>query len=146
LLLEELEERRGRGEEMPREFRYKGYSIEELKKMSLDEFAKLLPARQRRSILRGFTPAQKKLIEKIRKYREKGIKKPIKTHCRDMIILPEMVGMIIMVHNGKEFIPVEITPERIGHYLGEFALTRKRVQHGAPGVGATRSSKFIPLK
>ena len=131
---------------MPREFRYKGYSIEELKKMSLDEFAKLLPARQRRSILRGFTPAQKKLIEKIRKYREKGIKKPIKTHCRDMIILPEMVGMIIMVHNGKEFIPVEITPERIGHYLGEFALTRKRVQHGAPGVGATRSSKFIPLK
>jgi len=131
---------------MPREFRYRGYTVEELQRMDLSEFAKLLPARQRRSILRGLTPAQKKLLEKIRKYKERGINKPIKTHCRNMIILPEMVGLTIMVHNGKEYIPVEITPERIGHYLGEFALTRKRVQHSAPGVGATRSSKFIPLK
>ena len=131
---------------MAKEFTYRGYRIEELQKMPLSEFANLLPARQRRSLLRGLTPYQKRLLEKVRKYRERGIKKPIKTHCRNMIILPEMVGMIFLVHNGKEFVHVEATPERIGHYLGEFAPTRKRVQHSAPGVGATRSSKFIPLK
>ncbi|MEM3151636.1 MAG: ribosomal protein S19 family protein, partial [Candidatus Bathyarchaeia archaeon] len=72
--------------------------------------------------------------------------KPIKTHCRDMIILPEMVGLTILVHNGKEFVPVEIKPEMIGHYLGEFAITNKRVVHGAPGIGASRSSMYVPLK
>ncbi len=131
---------------MVKKFTYRGYTVEELQKISLEEFAKLVPARQRRSLLRGFTDAQKKLLEKIRKYKEKGITKPIKTHCRDMVIIPEMIGMTIMVYNGKEFIPVEITPEKLGHYLGEFAPTRKRVVHGAPGVGATRSSKYVPLK
>ncbi len=126
-------------------FTYRGYTIEELKKMSLQEFAKLLPARERRSLLRGLTPAQKKLLEKIRKAREKG-KNRVRTHCRDMIILPEMVGMIIEVHNGKDFIPVEITPEKIGHRLGEFAPTTKRVQHGSPGIGATKSSMHLPIK
>ena len=114
--------------------------------MPLERFAQLLPARQRRSILRGFTPEQKKLLEKIRKYKEKGIDKPIRTHCRDMIILPEMVGVKMAVHNGKDFVVFEIVPEMIGHRLGEFSQTRKRVVHGTPGVGATRSSMFIPLK
>jgi small subunit ribosomal protein S19 len=125
-------------------FTYRGYTLEELQRMSLEEFAKLLPARERRSLLRGFTEQEKKLLQKIRKY--KGTNKFIRTHCRDMIILPEMVGMTIGVHNGKEFIPVTIKPEMIGHRLGEFALTRKQVKHSAPGVGATRSSKFVPLK
>lgn len=73
-------------------------------------------------------------------------KNNVRTHLRDMIILPSMVGRTVKIHNGKEFISVEIQPDMIGHYLGEFALTRKEVKHGSAGLGATRSSKFIPLK
>ncbi len=131
---------------MPRVFTYRGYTLEELRKMPLTEFAKLLSARERRTIMRGFSPKHKRLLEKIRKWKEKKIDKPIRTHLRDMIILPEMVGMKFAVHNGKEFIVVEIVPEMIGHRLGDFALTRKRVVHSAPGVGATRSSMYVPLK
>ncbi|MCD6557782.1 MAG: 30S ribosomal protein S19 [Candidatus Aenigmarchaeota archaeon] len=125
-------------------FTYRGKTLEELKKMSLDDFIALLPARQRRSLKRGLSPRQKKLLKKIRMF--KGKDKLIRTHARDMVILPEMVGSKIGVHNGKEFKTVEITPEMIGHYLGEFAQTRKPVKHSAPGFGATRSSKFVPLK
>ncbi|MCX8202969.1 MAG: 30S ribosomal protein S19 [Nitrososphaeria archaeon] len=114
--------------------------------MSMDEFIKLLPSRQRRSLKRGLTDAQRKLLEKVRKYRRLGINKPIRTHARDMVILPEMVGMTIAVHNGKEFVQVEIVPEMIGHRLGEFAMTNKRVVHGRPGIGATKSSMYVPLK
>lgn len=134
---------------MPREFRYRGYTIEQLQSMSMDEFISLLPSRQRRSLLRGLTTEQKTLLMKIRKAREamrQGKKMVIKTHCRDMIVLPEMVGLTIHVHNGKEFVPVEITPEMIGHYLGEFAITNKPVKHGTPGIGASRSSMYVPLK
>ncbi len=133
---------------MPREFTYRGYTLAQLQQMSMDEFIKLLPARQRRSLLRGLTEQQKILLTKIRKAKSqsKGNSKPIKTHCRDMIILPEMVGLTILVHNGKDFVPVEIKPEMIGHYLGEFAITNKRVIHGAPGIGASRSSMYVPLK
>ena len=127
---------------MPK-FMYRGKTLEELLQMNINEFAELLPARERRSLKRGLTERQKKLLEKIRKY--KG-KKLIRTHDRDMIILPEMVGAKIGVHNGKEFVVIEIKPEMIGHRLGEFAPTRKRVQHSAPGFGATRSSKFVPIK
>ncbi len=130
---------------MARVFTYRGFKLEELTKMPLDEFVKLLPARQRRTLKRGLTPAQKKLMEKIKKAK-RGEKIKIKTHCRDMIVLPEMVGLTIFVHNGKEFQKVDIKPEMIGHYLGEFAPTRKRVVHGAPGMGATRSSMYVPLK
>ena len=124
----------------PREFRYRGYTLEELQKMSLEEFAKLLPARERRKIKRGFTEQEEKLLRKLRK---KGW---ARTHCRDMIVLPEMVGKTIYVHNGKEFVRVDIKPEMIGHRLGEFAQTRKFEKHSGPGVGATRSSKYVPLK
>ena len=134
---------------MPKQFTYKGYTLEELQKMPMDEFIKLLPARQRRSLLRGLTEAQRILLEKIRKAKKamkEGKKVVIKTHVRDMIILPEMVGLTIHVYNGREFVPVEIKPEMIGHYLGEFAITCKPVKHGAPGVGASRSSMYVPLK
>ncbi|MEM2890419.1 MAG: 30S ribosomal protein S19 [Candidatus Hadarchaeum sp.] len=131
---------------MPKRFTYRGYTLEELQKLPLDDFAMLLPARQRRSLLKGFTPKQRKLIEKIRKARASGKDAPIRTHCRDMVIIPEMVGLKFAVHNGKEFSVVEIKPEMIGHRLGEFALTRKRVIHGTPGIGATRSSMYVPLK
>ncbi len=132
-----------------RKFRYRGYTLEQLLQMSMDEFAKLLPARQRRSLMRGFTEAQRILLRKIKKARQKmlrGEKVVIKTHVRDMIILPEMVGLTIAVYNGKEFIPVKITPEMIGHYLGEFSPTCKPVKHGEPGLKATKSTLHVALK
>ncbi len=132
-----------------KKFRYRGKTLEELLEMPMDELINLLPARQRRSLKRGLTEAQVKLLAKIRKARQlmaKGKRVVIKTHVRDMIILPEMIGLTIAVYNGKEFIPVRITPEMIGHYLGEFSPTCKRVQHGEPGLKATRSSMFVSLK
>ncbi|HEW93245.1 30S ribosomal protein S19 [Candidatus Geothermarchaeota archaeon] len=130
-----------------REFRYRGYTLEELQKMDIEEFAKLLPSKLRRYLLRGnFTPEARKLLEKVRKAKEGKYNKPIRTHIREMPILPIMVGLTIYVHNGKEFVPVEIKPEMIGKRLGEFAHTIKPVKHGMPGVGATRSSLYIPTK
>ncbi|MCD6404058.1 30S ribosomal protein S19 [Nanoarchaeota archaeon] len=129
-----------------KEFTYRGKTLEELKQMSIKEFAQLLPARQRRSLLRGFTPEQKKLLRKVELALQGKYDKPIRTHERDMIILPSFVGLKFAVHNGKDFVVFEVKPEMIGHYLGEFSPTRKRVQHGAPGVGASRSSKFVPIK
>jgi small subunit ribosomal protein S19 len=134
---------------MPREFAYRGYNLNQLQSMSMDEFINLLPSRQRRSLHRGLTPEQRILLEKIRKAKEslrQGDNKPIRTHVRDIIILPEMVGTTILVHNGKEFVKLEIRPEMIGHYLGEFAITNKPVKHGTPGIGASRSSMYVPLK
>jgi small subunit ribosomal protein S19 len=131
---------------MPKAFTYRGYTIEQVQTMSMDQFIMLLNSRMRRSLKR-VSPRQKKFLEKIRRLKV-GDKKEIKirTHKRDVIILPEMIGLTIHVHNGKEFIPVEITPDHIGHYLGEFAPTTKKVSHGNPGVGATRSSLYVPLK
>jgi small subunit ribosomal protein S19 len=134
---------------MPREFAYRGNTLNQLQNMSMDEFINLLPSRQRRSLHRGLTPEQRILLEKIRKAKEdagKGGSKVVKTHVRDIIILPEMVGTTILVHNGKDFVSVEIKPEMIGHYLGEFAITNKPVKHGTPGIGASRSSMYVPLK
>lgn len=135
---------------MPKKFTYRGYTLEELKKLPLEYFAKLLPSRQRRAILRlvrGLRPEEKKLLSKVREISKKGDGETIiRTHLREMVILPEMVGLKFGVHNGKEFVVVEIKPEMIGHRLGEFSQTRKKVTHGAPGIGATRSSMFVPLK
>ena len=134
---------------MPREFAYRGYTLEQLQGMSMDEFITMLPARQRRSLHRGLKPEQRILLEKLRKTKEdlkQGGEVAVKTHVRSMIILPEMVGMKLLIHNGKEFVAVEIKPEMIGHYLGEFAITNKPVKHGTPGIGASRSSMYVPLK
>jgi len=136
---------------VPREFTYRGYTLEQLREMSMDQFIRLLPSRQRRSLQRGLNHVQLRLLEKVREHiemlrRGEKPKKPIKTHARDMVILPEMVGLTIHVYNGKEFVPVEIKPEMIGHRLGEFAMTNKPVKHGRAGVGATRSSMYVPLK
>jgi len=135
---------------MPKEFHYRGYGLTDLLAMSMDEFIRLLPSRQRRSLQRGLSPDRRKLLEAIRKMKQgsaEGQKGPgIKTHARDMIILPEMVGATVLVHNGKEFVALEIRPEMIGHYIGEFAITNKPVKHGVPGIGASRSSMYVPLK
>lgn len=122
------------------EFTYRGYAPARLKKMKIEDFASLMNARQRRRIKRGLKEEDGKLLEKIKS------KDVVRTHQRDMFVLPNMVGKKIGIHNGKSFEYVEIKPEMIGHYLGEFALTRKKVAHGVAGVGATRSSKYIPLK
>ncbi len=134
---------------MPREFTYRGHTIDELQNMSMDEFIRLLPSRQRRSLQRGLTPEQRILLENIRRVKKvspEEEKTVVKTHTRDMIILPEMVSVTILVHNGKEFTAVEIAPEMIGSYLGEFAITHKSVKHGSPGIGASRSSMYVPLR
>ncbi len=126
---------------MAKEFKWQGLTEEQIKQLDLKEFTKMVPARQRRSLKRGFTEQQKVLLKKI----EKG-EKNIKTHCRNMVILPQMIGLLLKVHNGKEFVPFSITPDMMGHYLGEFALTRKGVSHSAAGVGATRSSKAVSAR
>ena len=126
---------------MKKEFKFRGKSLQELKSLSLKEFAQLLNSRQRRSLSRGLTDQQKILLDKVKR-KEKNIK----THSRDMIILPEMESVSVKVYNGKEFVIVNITPEMIGHYIGEFALTRKKVAHHAPGIGATRSSASLSVK
>jgi small subunit ribosomal protein S19 len=136
-------------DKMPREFTYRGCTFEELQAMSMDDFIRMLPSRQRRSLKRGLTRGQRILLENIRRAKEtqkEGENTVVKTHARDMVILPEMVGVTVLVHNGKEFNPVEIAAEMIGHYLGEFAITNKAVKHGSPGIGASRSSMYVPLK
>lgn len=132
-----------------KEFSYRGHSLQSIEGMSMDEFINLLPSRQRRSLQRGLTPEQRILLEKLRVVKEQqkqGKEVNLKTHVRDLIILPEMVGAKIAVHNGKEFVAIEIKPDMIGHYLGEFAITNKPVRHGTPGIGASRSSMYVPLK
>ncbi len=129
--------------------KYRGKTILELLEMPMDEIVKLLPSRARRSLRRGLSEEKKKLLEKVimaRRALEQGKKVVIKTHVRDMVILPIMVGLTIAVHNGKEYVPVTITPEMIGHYLGEYSITTKKVEHGEPGLKATRSSLFVAMK
>lgn len=123
-------------------FEFRGKTLEEVKAMSLAEFSRIIPSRERRVIKRGFTEKEKMLLAKIRKNPQKFYR----TRCREMVIVPEMLGVKIGIHNGKEYVSVEIKPEMLGHRLGEFAMTRKPVKHSAPGFGATRSSKFVPLK
>jgi small subunit ribosomal protein S19 len=126
-------------------FTYRGFRLDEIKKMKAEEFANLLPSRQRRTLLRGASDKQKKFMSKIERARS-GEKVKLYTHCRDVVITPEFLELTINVYNGKEFVKVKIIPEMLGHYLSEFSLTRGRVRHGMPGIGATKSSLYIPLK
>lgn len=131
---------------MVRKFEYRGLPMKELEAMPLATLFNLFNARQRRSLSRGITSGKRKLIERIKKAKTEGSAEPIKTHLRDLIIMPYMVGVTVQVYSGKEFQPVTITVEMVGHYIGEYVITNKRVNHGAPGVGASRSSLYVPLK
>ncbi|MGP8125542.1 MAG: 30S ribosomal protein S19 [Nitrososphaerales archaeon] len=131
---------------MPKEFRYRGKSIEELTSMSTESLLVLLPSRARRSLNRGVSDEKRKILEDARAIKEGRYQGQIKTHARDMIVLPLMVGLTIGVHNGKEFVPLEVKAEMIGRYLGEFVITNKKVVHGTPGIGSSRSSLYVPLK
>ena len=129
------------------EFTYRGHTLEELQDMDLEDVAELLPARQRRSITRGLSVEKQKLLDEAREAgEEETANDPIRTHLRDMPIVPEMVGLTFAVYTGQSFERVNVEPEMLGHYLGEFQLTRTSVEHGQAGIGATRSSKFVPLK
>lgn len=128
---------------------YRGHKLSDLVQMNMDSLIELLPSRRRRTLKRGLPPRQKKLLVKLRtarKAKKKGKDVIVKTHCRDMVILPEMVDLTIGVHNGKEFVRVKILPQMIGHVLGEFSNPMKVVKHGNPGIGATKSSAYVPLK
>ncbi len=131
---------------MPREYKYRGHSLEQLQGMSFESFLGLLPSRQRRTLNRGISEEKKKLIEETRLAKDGKLKGPIKTHARDMVVLPSMVGLTIQVHSGKEFVALEIKQEMVGHYIGEYVITNKKVVHGTPGIGASRSSLYVPLK
>ena len=138
-------------ERRKKEFRWRGFSLEELQAMPLyppeddpdaTSIATLMPSRVKRSLARGMNPECEKLLERVRESNGRVVR----THCRGMYILPEMVGTTIGVHDGKNFVNIEIAPQMIGHSLGEFAKTRKSVTHTGPGVGATRSSQHVALK
>lgn len=130
-----------------RKFTYRGYTVDELHGMSLENFVKLVPSKERRYLMRQkYGDEGKVLLKKIQLAAEGKYNKPIRTHVREMVILPIMIGLTIHVYNGKEFVPIEIKPEMVGKRLGEFALSVKPVKHGMPGVGATRSSLYIPTK
>ncbi len=129
---------------MPRrreEFTYRGFTIDELKAKGISELLPLMPSRPRRKIVRGFSRGEETLLAKVRSGDEK-----VRTHLREMLVMPEMIGKTIEIYNGKEFLKVEFQPESVFHYLGEFALTRKKISHGSAGIGATRGSKYVPLK
>lgn len=132
---------------MAKEFIFKGKKLAELKQMDIKEFSKYTTTRARRSLLRGMTEAERKFYAKVDKVLKLGEqKKPIRTHARNVVVIPKLIDLEIAIFNGKEFKIVKITEEMLGHYLGEFSHTRNNVQHGQPGVGASRSSKFIPIK
>ncbi|PAA63033.1 hypothetical protein BOX15_Mlig010415g1 [Macrostomum lignano] len=133
-----------------RKYYYRGVELDQLLDMSIDQFSELATCRIRRRLNRGLKRKHQSLLKRLRKAKKECVvgEKPatVKTHLRNMPVLPEMVGSIVGVYNGKTFNAVEVKPDMIGHYLGEFSLTYKPVKHGRPGIGATHSSRFIPLK
>merc|ERR1712198_76806 len=133
-----------------KKFSFRGVDLDQLLDLTSEQLMELVHARARRRFTRGLKMKPLALMKKLRKAKKEAppLEKPavVKTHLRNMIVLPDMIGSIVGVHNGKTFNQVEIKPEMIGHYLGEFSMTYKPVRHGRPGIGATHSSRFIPLK
>ncbi|CAM9545650.1 unnamed protein product [Ascophyllum nodosum] len=132
-----------------RKFTFRGVDLDKLLDLSMEEFMELVHARARRRMSRGLKRKPMALIKRLRKAKKNAApgEKPkgIKTHLRSMLIVPEMIGSIVGIYNGKSMNGVEIKPEMVGHYLGEFSITYKPVRHGRPGIGSTNSSRFIPL-
>lgn len=131
-----------------KKFSYRGKDIGSLINMTMDQMSELLRSRQRRRLRRKMHQRYGRFIKKlgeVKKACPQGEKpKAVRTHLRDCIVLPSMIQSVVEIYNGKGYNNVEIKPEMIGYYLGEFAMTYKRVLHGKPGVGATHSSKFVP--
>jgi small subunit ribosomal protein S15e len=133
-----------------RKYTFRGVDLDILLDLSNEQLMQMFTCRVRRRFQRGLKRKPMALIKRLRKAKKNApaLEKPecIKTHLRDMVIVPEMIGSIVGVYNGKTYNQVEIKPEMIGHYLAEFSITYKPVKHGRPGIGATHSSRFIPLK
>merc|ERR1712128_113900 len=133
-----------------RKYTYRGVDLDQLLDMNNEQLMELFTCRVRRKFTRGIKRKPMALMKKLRKAKKEAAanEKPdiVKSHLRNMVIVPEMTGSIVGVYNGKAFTQVEIKPEMIGHYLGEFSISYKPVKHGRPGIGATHSSRFIPLK
>ena len=126
-----------------KEFTYRGLTVDELKKMDVREFSKYIKSKPRRTVLRQF----QQIEDFVNRSKSKiSRNKPVRTHKRELVIVPEMVGMKISVHDGKSFFPVVITGEMLGHRLGELAITRGKVKHSKAGIGATKGSKFKAKK
>lgn len=130
---------------MARIYTFRGKTIEQLQAMKLDEFTKMLKSRQRRSI-KKMGPQYKTLIAKAARIRKAGNAKAVRTHLREGVVLPEWVGMKFAIYDGKQFQEMTVTTDMLGHRLGEFAYTVKHVVHSAPGIRATRGSKFLAVK
>jgi len=128
---------------MAKEFTFKGKTIPELNAMSIEEFSKLCDSRSRRTLKKGF---DKKILKKIETAKRNPKPKAIRTHRRDVVVIPAMIGVKFAVHKGKEFESVDVNEKMLGHYLGEFALTRKRLTHGKAGIGATKSSTAVTAR
>jgi small subunit ribosomal protein S19 len=126
---------------MAKEFVWYGMTWDKVEKLSMEDFMRYIPARQRRTLKHGLSDVEKKLLKEVT-----ANKPNIKTHCRDMVILPVFAGKQVKVHSGKEFVNVMIEKDMIGHRLGEFVMTRTKVAHSAPGIGATRSSSSMSVK
>jgi len=126
-----------------KQFTFKGKTIDELKTLSVRQFAGLIKSRNRRTVLRNFQQVED-FVNRAREKISKG--KRVKTHKRDLIIVPELIGMKIQIYNGNKFVPVEVTGEMLGHKFGEFAPTRARIKHSKAGVGATKGSKHKSKK
>jgi small subunit ribosomal protein S19 len=126
---------------------FRGMEEGKFEGMGMDEFMQYLTSRERRTLKRlNQNPRLKQFMEDVRKVKKETPQKMIKTHIREAVVLPEWLGLTFGVYNGKEFKKVEITVKHLGKRLGEFAHSTGRVAHSGPGVGATRGSKFVPLK
>lgn len=121
-----------------KQFKYKGKTLDELKQMDIREFAKYLKSKPKRFVLRQFQEIEN-FVNRSKDSISKN--KQVKTHKRDIVIVPAMVGMRINIHQGRNFAQTDITEEMLGHKLGEFAPTRMKVKHGKAGIGATKGSK-----
>ncbi len=130
-------------EHTAKKFNFRGKPLEELQNMSIEEFAKLCKSRPRRSLLKGI---DKRFLKKVENAKKNPKAKPIRTHSRDIVIIPAMVSAKIAIHRGNSFETIDITEKMLGHYLGEFALTRKKLQHGKAGIGATKSSSAVTAR
>jgi small subunit ribosomal protein S15e len=124
--------------------------MEHLINLTSIDLIKTFTSRGRRKFCRGLQQKPITFLRKLRQVKKYAkINEPskiVRTHLRNMIIVPEMVGNQVAIYNGKTFNQLEIKPDMIGHYTGEFSITYKPVKHGRPGIGATSSSKFVPLK
>jgi small subunit ribosomal protein S15e len=134
-----------------RRYTYKGIDLEDLVKLPRESFIKMLGSRQRRRLVGREVPHKyirfyKKCVAAKKDVPLGEKPKAVKTHLRNAIILPELVGSVVGIYSGRAFIPVEIKPDMIGRYLAEFSITYKPVKHGRPGIGASKGSSAIELR